>query len=265
MATTLPIAVTILGSGTATPMRERGFSGYLLRVGPRTYLVDSGSGTIDRLLRVHVPPVQLDELFYTHTHLDHVADLFPILFSMTNAWEEAQRTRAVTVTGPPGFEAFFRNLSSIFPSAVDPERFPVHVRELGGAASHVELDDGTRVEAVPMVHPVPTVGYRFTTPDGRIVCFTGDTDACPALETLLRDADLAVAECSTPDALKLPGHLSPTPLGEACRAAGVKRLVVTHLYPPANEGNLLPELQRVFDGQVALAKDGLTFHLPNAD
>lgn len=46
--------ITILGSGTAAPVLERNCAGYLLEIENKKLLLDSGPGTIRRLLEVKI-------------------------------------------------------------------------------------------------------------------------------------------------------------------------------------------------------------------
>ncbi len=259
MHTSVHFAVTVLGSGTCTPSTRRGAPGYVVRHGHRSYLVDSGSGTIQRLVRAGLRPVDLEALFYTHTHLDHVGDLFPLLFSLRNAYGEHRRHRALVIHGPPGFQTFFARLAQVFPDCVDGKHFEVRVREMCPETGAVPLGHGLAATAIPLQHATVCVGFRFADDEGRTVAFTGDTDACPALEELVRDADLVIAECSTPDSLKLPGHLSPTLLGHACQAAGARCLVLSHFYPPSDDEDIVSAVQKVFHGMVVKAEDGATY------
>ena len=48
-----------------------------------------------------------------------------------------------------------------------------------------------------------------------------------------RGADLLVVECSCPDELATPGHLTPDGVGRLCAESRPARVVLTHLYPPA--------------------------------
>ncbi len=250
------LSVTVLGSGTCTPSTKRGHPANLVHFGSYRYLVDSGSGTIRRLVENGVRPVDLDALFYSHIHVDHVGDLFPILFTLRNAYGQT-RKRPLQVHGPPGFCRFFDHLAAVFPDCADNKHFTTHVVEMD--SSPLTLPGGLRVQAFPMAHLEPSVGYRFTAPSGQSVAITGDTDVCPGLEQLVAGVDLVVAECSTPDDLKVAGHLSPTPLGEVCEAAGVRAVVLTHLYPPCDEVDVQEAVRRVFHGEVHVAEDGASY------
>ena len=78
---------------------------------------------------------------------------------------------------------------------------------------------------------------------------------------LARGADTLLIECSTPDDAPVPGHLTPSTAARMAREAGVRRVVLTHLYPAVDDGRLPEEVQRGFDGEVFVAHDGLRLTL----
>src|SRR5436309_10942381 len=65
----------VLGSGTAAPSLRRAPPGYLLRIGADRVVLDTGPGTLRRLLEAGVTHDQVTHLFYTHNHLDHTGEL----------------------------------------------------------------------------------------------------------------------------------------------------------------------------------------------
>ena len=65
--------LTVLGSGTCLSDPERGAPGYLLQDRDTSIVIDSGSGTLQRLGRAGLNPVTIDGLVYTHRHVDHCA------------------------------------------------------------------------------------------------------------------------------------------------------------------------------------------------
>ena len=67
--------LTILGSGTATPLLYRNCAGYLLEVEDKKLLFDSGTGTIRRLLEIKTDLFDIEHIFYSHLHNDHINDL----------------------------------------------------------------------------------------------------------------------------------------------------------------------------------------------
>jgi ribonuclease BN (tRNA processing enzyme) len=86
------------------------------------------------------------------------------------------------------------------------------------------------VATVRTAHPVECYAVRLTA-GGRSLVYTGDTGPCPDVVTLARGADVLLAEAAYPEAPDLPLglHLTGRQAGEHAAAAGVGRLLVTHV------------------------------------
>ena len=105
-----------------------------------------------------------------------------------------------------------------------------------------------------MKHSEGAIGYRFELND-KIFVYSGDTDFCEGIIALSRNADVLLLECSFPDEMKVKGHLTPSEAGKIASKAEVDRLILTHLYPPCDEVDILEVCRREFDGEIKLAED----------
>ena len=122
--------------------------------------------------------------------------------------------------------------------------------------------DGWSLRAAPVEHVDPSIGLCLTDLERRVVVYSGDSDYCASLVELARDADLAVLEASYPGSSKLAGHLTPQLAGRVAREAGVRHLVLTHMYPQCDDHDLLSEVRLSgFEGEAELAFDGQTLEV----
>jgi ribonuclease BN (tRNA processing enzyme) len=64
---------------------------------------------------------------------------------------------------------------------------------------------------------------------------------------------------SLPDERAIAIHLSPTQAGALARAAGARRLVLTHFYPAIEGTDPASVAARAFGGEVSAANDGDRF------
>lgn len=251
--------ITFLGTGTGLPSRERAPSALLLRPDGdaggsegTSMLFDCGSGTIGRLLSAGVDPVQLDILYTTHAHSDHTADLVPLLQAM----DLAGRTRDLHWTAPAALGPFLESLLALQPWAA-PETFRlIH----HAAESEPYSGPGWQVRAAHTGHTPHSVGYRVEA-EGHSVVISGDAAYCPDLVELAREADLLVLECSYPDQLAVPNHLSPASAGRIAAEAGAGHLVLTHFYPVCRPDEIVAQARRAFAGKLTLAYDYLEMAL----
>jgi ribonuclease Z len=67
--------VTLLGTGTPFPSAERFGSAILVQVADKRLLFDCGRGVVIRLTQAEVNPKDIDALFLTHLHSDHVVGI----------------------------------------------------------------------------------------------------------------------------------------------------------------------------------------------
>jgi ribonuclease BN (tRNA processing enzyme) len=135
-------------------------------------------------------------------------------------------------------------------------------------------DDRVRVSATLVEHaPVwPAFAYRFDTDDGSIV-FSGDTGRSENLVKLAKGADILVHEVivtnwvkglfPTPRSIAQEGlmqhllnaHTQVEEVGAIAEAAGVKKLVLSHIVPGnATREQLLPA-GKGFSGELVIGRD----------
>jgi ribonuclease BN (tRNA processing enzyme) len=111
-------------------------------------------------------------------------------------------------------------------------------------------------------HPVLAYGMRIEH-EGRVIAYSGDTDACESLIELAQNADLLLAEASYQEGRdQVRGiHLTGRRAGEAARDAGARRLVLTHL-PAWTDGDVVVnEARQVYPGSVEVAIAGVSYVL----
>ncbi|MCL6615110.1 MAG: MBL fold metallo-hydrolase, partial [Firmicutes bacterium] len=107
-------------------------------------------------------------------------------------------------------------------------------------------------------HSLPA-GLFVLSAAGRRFVYTGDTGDSPALRAAMIGADLLLAEATplTPEEAAAKGHLTAPALGEMARAAGVRRLLVTHFMPGAEPEAIAESVAAAFGGPVTPAREGL--------
>ena len=246
----------ILGSGTGVPSLKRGSPASLIKSEKQSILLDSGSGTLARMLHAGVTYKDVEAILYSHIHPDHCADLVPLIFACK--YQEDPRTKDLLILGGQGFRDYFEGLRGVYGNWIEPETFRIHIQEV--AASDVAIGN-LKVTTLPLEHAPESVGYRITSPGGRIIVYSGDTDYCPNIVKLARGADLLLLECSFPEGRKVSGHLTPSLAGRIAREAGCTRLVLTHRYPPCDQSDIRGDCQKVFPGEVLLAEDMMSIEI----
>ncbi len=161
------------------------------------------------------------------------------------------------MTGPEPFERFWGSVTNAWGEWMLGE-YPTHLFELPHECSSPLDLSGCRLSWAPAAHRPESIAYRLDGEGGAFV-FTGDTEYSESVVELARGAHTLLLECSFPDDDPVPGHLTPSSVARIASEAGVERVVLTHIYPTADEQDLAAEVGRGYDGEVLVARDGFRF------
>jgi ribonuclease BN (tRNA processing enzyme) len=131
--------------------------------------------------------------------------------------------------------------------------------ELPPGADH-PLSDNVVLQSFKVPHTPESVAYSVSGRGKRVVV-TGDTGFDPALAVWAEGCDVLLCECSLPDALALPTHLTPRQCGTIAAIARPKQLVLTHFYPPVETEDIAGQVAEHFGGSVACCHDGWSLEL----
>jgi ribonuclease Z len=144
----MDLDVLFAGTAASAPTARRGLPATLVRRGGEKLLFDCGEGTQRQLVR-SVGLLQIDEIFITHFHADHVLGL-P---GMLKTYGLQGREVPLRIHGPPGLRRLFDVLTPL----VGRMPFEVELRELEPGE---ELDhDGYSIAAFAVEHGVTALGY----------------------------------------------------------------------------------------------------------
>ena len=270
--------ITLLGTGGPRPDPERQGSSLVVHVGEERLLFDCGRGAVTQLVRAGVSLAQVNPVFITHHHYDHISDLGDVILS---TWLQG-RPGALRVYGPAGTaEIVSALIDRVYAKDI---RFraegepavggwkPVEARETGAGLVHD--GGGWKVYAEFVEHGqglgIPdfdwtTLGYRLEA-EGKSLAISGDTVPCAGLERLARGADvlvlccyLAASEVTDAHTERLTRYLFPSSAqaGKIAAGAGVKKLILTHFRqkPERLMREIQEDVRRDFDGEVILGCD----------
>lgn len=245
--------LTVLGCSGSVPGPGSPASGYLVRSGDTTVVLDLGNGTLGALQR-HADPSALDALVLTHLHPDHCADVSAL--TVWRRYHPGARPRGrLPLHGPStAAERLAAAYATSAAERADTDLTDVYdVRTLDPAAA-VRVGQ-VDLRAAPVDHPCEAYALRLTAA-GRSLVYSGDTGPCDALVDLATGADVLLAEASWPHRDTNPRgiHLSGRDAGEAAQAAGVRRLLLTHVPPWTDPGQMLAEATAAFRGPVELVR-----------
>ena len=280
-------SVTLTGTGVPHPAPGRAGAGVVVRSGDVVIQFDAGRGTVIRLTEAGLAMHQLNALFLTHVHSDHVIDLADVILTR---WiqQTMYPSGPLPIVCPSGLPTRFVNrILEAYDDDIDlrvhhvqpgPPKMDVRSFEPSPRPIEVWRSGDVIVSAVAVHHePVPdSVAYRIDTPDGAVV-ISGDTRVCAEVEQLSRGAKILVHEACRVKTMRAltagPGmdnifdyHADTQQLGEMAARAGVPHLVLTHLIPvPRNEKDVASFERDVreggYQGLVTVGRDLDSFEL----
>ena len=245
---------TVLGSGTHVASAGRGSPGHLVEAGDTRILFDCGAGSFHGIARAGSTPEEIDAVFLTHLHPDHVTDLAPFLFRLRNAFRGGGRVKTVDIIGPEGTAAHVEALRSAHAPYLEAPELIARVRETGAGETRLP---GLVVRSVPVEHGVPALAYRAEDGEGARAVYSGDTGRSDALLRLAAGADLLVIEASFPNGAGERGHLTPEEAAAIAAGADVKEMVLIHMNPECDETDMAAQCGPSFRGRVTVGEDGL--------
>jgi ribonuclease Z len=229
----MDLSAIFLGTGSSVPSARRSTASVMLVRGGKRLMFDCGEGT-QRQLQRSLGLTQVDEIFLTHFHADHILGLPGLL----KTYDLTAREEPLTIYGPRGLHDLFGTLGRL----IGRTDYHLELVEMdpGDAVPH----DGARVEAFAVEHSVRANGYvlvederpgrfdleaarRLGVPEGpafaalqrgelvdgdsgtvrpedvmgerrmgRTVAITGDTAPCHSTVAAAADADLLVHDAS---------------------------------------------------------------------
>jgi ribonuclease Z len=138
----MPFSIRFLGTSAARPTVERGVSALAVVREGETLLFDCGEGTQRQMMRYGIS-FGLDDIFFTHTHSDHVLGLTGLLRTMALGG----RTEPIRLWGPRGSAKVLRQCISL---GGDRLTFAVTVTEIEAGASLQRKD--YRIVTFPVDH-----------------------------------------------------------------------------------------------------------------
>lgn len=292
----------LCGAGSPMPDDLRMGPCTVVVAGQRLFVFDTGNGSTRNIGKMGFVHGQIEAIFLTHFHSDHIDGLGELLMQR---WVSSGNAAPVPVYGPPGVEQVVGGFMQAY--ALDQRYRVAHHGEATlpasgfGARAHtfptpsadqrrvLLQDDDLEIAAFLVDHsPVtPAVGYRIRY-KGRSIVLSGDTVKNAAVQREAAGADVLVHDAmSTPlMALLTQGarragrpvvetlmvdiqdyHSTPEQAAETARDAQARYLLLNHIAPPLPplpglEKAFLGQAGSIFKGPLKVGRDGDFISLP---
>ena len=293
--------VVLCGTGSPFPDEKRMGPCTVVFAGQRMFVFDAGTGGSRNISRMKLNNGNIEALFLTHYHSDHIDGLGEL---MLQRWVSVGNSSPLPIYGPQGLDTVITGIMQAY-SLDKNYRISHHGNPtvpstgFGAIAKSFKLDGVTNkfivikdkdleISSFLVDHsPIePAVGYKITYKDRSIV-ISGDTkknikvlEESKGVDLLLHEAlspylvgliEESAIKVNRPNLQKIMKdivnyHTSPEEAAEIARDAKVNTLVFHHIVPPLPTSLLEPiflgNTKQIFSGKIHIGLDGDIISLP---
>lgn len=252
-------SIIVLGSSSGVPQAGRASSGYLLKTGDSATLFDCGGGVTMSFLQTGIDPLEIDRIFISHTHPDHVSDL-PLMIQLIYL---KGRTKPLEIFLPEEFvEIFKKYLNAVYLLV---EKIPFELK-IAGYGDGFKYEGNLKIKAIGNSHlkryaelveehnlPNKMMCHSFEIEFGdKSLFYSADIGEYAEIKTYLYNRDLAIVEAAHID---LEQFIADAP------EFSTKTLVISHLGSVEDVAQIKELIQKAGLENVVIAEDGLEFEL----
>jgi ribonuclease Z len=284
----LPVKITLLGTGAPVPSIERFGPSILVEAGGQKLLFDCGRGAGQRLWQLKIPLGQIDALFLTHLHSDHVVGIPDVWLTGWIPAAYGRRDHPFRVYGPKGTKEMMENLVKAFAWDISTRSKENNKAGDGALVNPEDIKEGftwekngVKVTPFTVRHAEfidSALGYRIDYA-GHSVILSGDTRYSENLIRYAKGADVVIHEvaASSEDSTKLSPlikqilgfHTSPEDAGKVFAQIKPRLVVYSHIVlltpdpslPPPTINELIHRTQKNFHGALEVGEDLLSIEV----
>ena len=283
-----PIKVTLLGTGAPVPSIERFGPSILVEAGGQKLLFDCGRGASQRLWQLKIPLGQIDALFLTHLHSDHVVGIPDVWLTGWIPAVYGRRTEPFRVFGPDGTKDMMENLAKAFSWDISTRSKEKNKADSGALVNATDIKEGftwerngVKVTPFTVRHAEfidSALGYRVDYA-GHSIILSGDTRYSENLIRYAKDADVVIHEVAaanensmqtSPLINQILGfHSSPEDAGKVFEQINPKLAVYSHIVlltanpsiPPPTINDLIIRTKKIYSGALQVGEDLLSIEI----
>jgi ribonuclease BN (tRNA processing enzyme) len=265
------VRVTVLGKSPSWQDADGACSGYLIEEGSTCLLLDCGNGVFSKLRRF-VDYVDVDAVVLSHLHADHFLDLVPFSYALTYAprqqpvpvdrWPGTDSAARPALHAPAGARDLFRRVVGAWGNE-DLIENAFDLREYD-PSEHLEVGPlRIRFQPVPHFTATNAVEIASSLEGGGRLTFGADHAPADELKAFAQGTDLLLIEATLPRPEREGprGHLTPAEAGEHAKAAGARRVVLTHFSDELGAEWARSEAEGTFGAAVETAREGAVYEL----
>ena len=267
--------LTLLGTGCPSVDYKRFGSANIVSTRHAKILVDCGSGVTQRLNQTNISSANIDALFLTHLHSDHIVDLYQLIISSWHSY----RIKPWKIYGPRGTKKFVKKIMDAFQderklrisyeSRSSIKAFDIKVTEFNSNGSYSFKD--LKVKYFEVDHKPVKYAYGFSFLNkSKKLTISGDTRPCENLMKNAFKSDVLLHEVFVEGEIKEVNkmrtkktlhnvkkyHTTSSQVGKVAYIAQCKKLVLTHFVPTRfNISRLKKTVRNDFGKDPIIGKD----------
>ncbi|MFT4097275.1 MAG: MBL fold metallo-hydrolase [Rhodoblastus sp.] len=275
------LVVTLLGTGDPIPSPTRNGPAILVQADGLNLMIDAGRGNTVRLRQAGLWPGQIDAVFITHFHSDHLNGLADLVTLGYIGRQNVRRRQPLRIVGPIGMKRIAEALRASIDDDVKirtadekiaPRGADMDVQEFAGDGVIFERG-GLKVTAFAVDHGVfikPAFGYRVDY-NGMSALFSGDTRFdenliahAAGLDLLVHETAVAPKGLQDLDTVKavLAHHTTPEQAGDVFARTKPRLAAFSHItliqdeaHPAVSEAEIQLRTREKWNGPLVVGED----------
>lgn len=253
--------LTILGSGTTSPHKDRTSSGYWLETSSGNILLDISPSAVYRMAAEGLPWHDLDAIWVSHFHLDHIGGLPPYLFGVKYARETIDRKKPLRIFGPKGLTKMVEKFSEAGDYQLFVQPFPLEFIEVE-PLDQFQLAKGLSAAVISTPHTDESLAIHIRDGLGKTLVYSADTGFSEPLTAFARNVDIFILECMFLKNKPVKIHLELAEAVWMAKRAEARTTIFTHLDSSWDNVDFNAEISAYSSGlNIIQAKDGLSIEL----
>lgn len=221
--------VVVLGSGASSPHPRRASAGYWLETAAGSIMLDLSGSAMQRAAQENLDWANLDVIWISHFHLDHVGGLAPFLFGTKYAFETQERIKPLRIFGAVGLRKLLENFDLAGGYKIFAQPFPLEIIEVEPNAKFDVLP-GVTAQTLSTPHTAESMAIRIEDVDESSLVYTSDTGFDPQIGEFASGVDLFLLEGSFVEQSPVESHLAAPQSVELIKIACPQQAMLTHLY-----------------------------------